>query len=169
MSRTIDPEAIASGELSDDEMLYLAQRDQLPAEVKADFEQQEEIRRRLANISPMLADVPNTGTVNTLGVTIEQLEAMGLEVLEDGANPPKNFQSARLGQRPGDLRGAQRKADLDEAGEDDDDGEEAEADYGSLTNEQLRVELAARDLSTDGNKAEMVARLEEDDASSDTA
>lgn len=37
-------------------------------------------------------------------------------------------------------------------------------DYSSLTNEELRTELAGRGLSVNGNKTEMVARLEENDA-----
>lgn len=45
-------------------------------------------------------------------------------------------------------------------------GQQAEAgeDYGSLTVDELREELANRDLSTSGNKPDLVARLEEDDA-----
>jgi hypothetical protein len=44
-----------------------------------------------------------------------------------------------------------------------DEVEEVE-DYSSLTNEELRTELAGRGLSVNGNKTEMVARLEENDA-----
>lgn len=45
------------------------------------------------------------------------------------------------------------------------DGEAAPADdYESRNVEQLRIELGGRALSTTGNKAELIARLREDDA-----
>lgn len=47
----------------------------------------------------------------------------------------------------------------DDEGEGDGDGE-----YDGLSNDQLREELANRELPTGGNKADLVARLEEDDA-----
>lgn len=43
--------------------------------------------------------------------------------------------------------------------------EEAEVDdYNAWTNDELRAELSERKLSLDGKKADMVKRLEEDDA-----
>jgi len=45
------------------------------------------------------------------------------------------------------------------------DAETVGDDYEAMTNEQLREELKARDLATSGGKAELVARLREDDAS----
>lgn len=42
--------------------------------------------------------------------------------------------------------------------------DEEEVDYNTFTNEELRTELARRGLSVDGKKAEMVSRLEENDA-----
>jgi hypothetical protein len=50
------------------------------------------------------------------------------------------------------------------AEEPEDEEEVEEVDYTTLTNDQLRTELAARKLSVDGNKAELIARLEESDA-----
>jgi large subunit ribosomal protein L22 len=42
-------------------------------------------------------------------------------------------------------------------------------DYGSLTVDELHEELGSRDLKKSGNKAELVARLEEDDAAETAA
>lgn len=50
------------------------------------------------------------------------------------------------------------------AGEVDEEDEEEVPDYASMRNDDLRAELAARSLSVEGTKAEMVARLEENDA-----
>lgn len=47
---------------------------------------------------------------------------------------------------------------------DDQEEEEEFLDYQSMTNEDLRGELAARGLDVSGKKADMVQRLEEDDA-----
>lgn len=44
---------------------------------------------------------------------------------------------------------------------------EEEDDYTQWTNEQLRTELAARNLSVDGKKVELIKRLEEDDEGSE--
>jgi hypothetical protein len=50
----------------------------------------------------------------------------------------------------------------DEAGEDDIEDVEGD-DYETWTNDDLRAELAKRTLSVDGKKADLVARLREDD------
>jgi hypothetical protein len=42
--------------------------------------------------------------------------------------------------------------------------EDETVDYGNMSNAQLRNELASRDLSTDGNKSDMITRLDADDA-----
>ena len=44
-------------------------------------------------------------------------------------------------------------------------GNGEETDYSELTNADLQAELESRDLATSGTKAELIARLEEDDAS----
>lgn len=43
-------------------------------------------------------------------------------------------------------------------------GTDEETDYSSKTAEELRGELISRDLSIDGKKAELIERLEADDA-----
>lgn len=43
-------------------------------------------------------------------------------------------------------------------------GDEPDDDYDEWTAEELRKELAKRELSQSGNKAELIARLREDDA-----
>ena len=42
--------------------------------------------------------------------------------------------------------------------------EEPDDDYDSMTNDDLREELEDRDLPTSGNKADLIARLRENDA-----
>lgn len=44
------------------------------------------------------------------------------------------------------------------------DSDEAEDEYSDMTNEALRAELGERELSQSGTKAELIARLREDDA-----
>lgn len=168
MSRTIDPEKISSGKLTEDELLYLAQRDMLPADVREDYETQEEIRRRLEGIRPMLADIPNTGDANTRGITLAQLEAMGLELLDDGLNPPRQFQSARLGDTIDDIEGMEEEEE-----EDDDDLSEVPYTDKRWTNDRLRAEIAGRNedrdeaaqLSLEGKKEDLIRTLEADDES----
>jgi hypothetical protein len=41
--------------------------------------------------------------------------------------------------------------------------EDETMDYGNMSNAQLRTELASRNLSTEGNKAELISRLTEAD------
>lgn len=53
------------------------------------------------------------------------------------------------------------------AGPDPFDGEEPPEDYNDWTNKQLQHELGTRNLPKSGGKADMVARLEEDDANRD--
>lgn len=50
------------------------------------------------------------------------------------------------------------------AGEQDEEDEDEVPDYNAWTNDDLRAELVERKLSVDGKKADMVARLEADDA-----
>lgn len=56
-----------------------------------------------------------------------------------------------------------RAAHADQSSEGDDEEEEDTPDYEQWTNEQLRTELAARSLSVEGKKVDLVARLKEDD------
>lgn len=131
MSKDIDTSNGVEG-LSDDDLLYLAQRDNQDAI--------RELENRNASLDQSadrpLEQVPNTGDANTRGETIEELEA-------------------RLAR----MRAEQEAAEADDA-EDDED-----LDYNSMSNDELRAELARRDLSVQGNKAELIQRLEEDDAS----
>jgi len=55
-------------------------------------------------------------------------------------------------------------SDVDDDESTEDDGESTEElNYEELDNEQLRAELAARNLATGGKKADLVTRLQEDD------
>ena len=61
--------------------------------------------------------------------------------------------------------------ELEESDEDDEDDEEpsgeSEDNYESWDKAALKEELANRELATSGNKAEMIARLREDDEDTD--
>ena len=57
----------------------------------------------------------------------------------------------------------EKNADDSEALEQAESVEEELPDYNTWTNGELREELSTRELSTEGNKAALVARLEEDD------
>lgn len=59
-----------------------------------------------------------------------------------------------------EAKASQAEADNEQGVED----EEEVPDYTTWTNDSLRAELVNRELSVDGNKAALVARLEEDDA-----
>lgn len=153
MSRVIDPEKIQSGDLDEADMLYLAQRDQLPRELLEklredlddDDEDPEELIRRALAIKQRrsLKDQPHTGDVNTKGTTLAQTRR-GAEKADDGLNRPEDYEEPE-----------------------DEDEEAEEVDYEAMTNEELRVELARRELSVNGNKAELILRLEENDAESE--
>lgn len=54
------------------------------------------------------------------------------------------------------------EAVADDAGEDDIEDIEGD-DYETWTNDELRAELSSRSLSVEGKKADLVARLREDD------
>lgn len=133
MSKTIDLSKGVEG-LSEDDLLYLAQRDNQDAI--------RELEAREASIDQSkgrpLEEVANTGDANTRGETIEELEA----------------------------RLAAMKAEQG-AGDADEDDEDEELDYESMSNDDLRAELARRELSVSGKKEDLIARLEEDDASED--
>lgn len=132
MSRTIDLSNGVEG-LDEDELLYLAQRDNQEALAEL---QRREISTDQSGGRP-LEEVANTGDANTRGESIEELEA-------------------RLARMK-----AEQAADEDESDEEDDE----EMDYESMSNDDLRAELARRDLSVSGKKEDLIARLEADDAS----
>lgn len=82
---------------------------------------------------------------------------------EDGeyvSNSPF-WQDSRIRARWIQVHGEAAPGELDTT----DDEDELPA-YVDLTNEELRIELLGRKLSVGGTKAEMVARLEKDDAES---
>lgn len=57
----------------------------------------------------------------------------------------------------------QTEEDVDPQTEGEDEEDEDLLDYESMTNEQLRTELAGRGLAVDGKKDVLIARLQEDD------
>ncbi len=82
-----------------------------------------------------LEDRANTGTANTAGLTKEQYER----------------------------RIAELEGQLEEALADEDDDEVDDRPYAERNNDELREELARRELEVSGNKAELIARLTADD------
>jgi hypothetical protein len=64
---------------------------------------------------------------------------------------------------PDDNEGDLSSREAEQANLQIEEAEVIEDDYSEMTNEELREELAGRDLSTGGNKAELQARLREDD------
>jgi SAP domain len=52
-------------------------------------------------------------------------------------------------------------------GDEETEAPDADAAYEDYTNDQLRAELSERGLPLSGNKAELIERLEEDDASAE--
>ncbi|MGH9907773.1 MAG: SAP domain-containing protein [Pyrinomonadaceae bacterium] len=144
MSRTID---LSDGydALDEDELLYLWQRGEVSDEVL----RERDIKVPLAEDNPVAAlqDLPNFGVVNTQGKPV-----------------PTPLTEKELQPRKGNLTKPQLR------GEDEDEETEEEfvevpenTDYANWTNDQLRAELADRDLSVEGRKSDLVARLEESD------
>lgn len=136
MSKNID---LSKGveKLSDADLFYLAQRDN--AEALAELQR----RGKSLDLSQgrTLEEYAHTGDANTRGETIEELEARLKRMKEEQGANSSGFES-----------------------EDEEDDDE-DVDYSSWSNDELRAELARRNLSVDGKKADLVARLEEDDAS----
>lgn len=183
MSKQIEAERIAAGDLTEDEILYLAQRDQLPDHVRNSYENQQELLRRLSASAPSLDDVAHTGDVNARSVTltVADLERMGVRIARDDLNPPEQFEGARLGQRsdgvepqPQNATNAREeeiqrrvRANAESSSDEEEEEEGEEVPYSEWRNQDLRSELARRGLSVDGKKDELIARLEEDDSSSE--
>ncbi len=127
MSREIDME-----NLSEEDVLYLQQRGQLPDDydpVETDL-----------HVPLDVTEQANTGDANTAGRSPEQFEKQVV------AEQAKQYESSEPAQ----------------ASEDED------VDYTSLSNDQLRAELSTRGLSVEGRKADLIQRLEDDDASDES-
>ena len=119
MSREIDMSD--PGSWTEDDIRYLAERDRLPADMRADYQFE-------AAEPPPIEELANTGDANTAGLTKEEHEARAAALAED----------------------------------DEDEG--LEAPYDDYNNDELRAELARRELEVSGNKATLIERLEADDA-----
>lgn len=149
MSRKIDLQ-----NLSDDDKIYLAQRGQLSTDVASVAEQRELLDPERDVLS--LDQRANTGDVNTSNLTIDQLEALLAEKRAALVDPATLM---------GKSAEAAATADEDEEGEGYDDFSKAD----------LIIEIQARNEARDadnqlpivGNKAELRAVLEADDAEDD--
>lgn len=155
MSREVDPNA---KNLSEDDKMYLAQRGLLPTSVMSVEEQRQLLDPESAN-NPPLSERPNTGDMNTAGISTEELEAelARRREAQDSVDPKSLF-------------GSESGAAPDE---DEDDDEPLEAPYDQYTKAQLYAEVERRNADREdeekivveapGNKAEYVAALDEDD------
>lgn len=143
MSREIDTSDLESLEAED--LKYLHDRNQISTSEFAEAlgVSEGELKGRLQEVAEgatlSLEERANTGTANTAGLKEEEYE-----------------------QR---LKVNNGLTDEGEEPEGDEDEEEEETSYEDMTNDQLRAELAGRELSTSGNKEAMVQRLQADDES----
>lgn len=144
MSRKIDMSDPDSW--TDEDLQYLSARGQLPKHmadrVAFDPEALAALSGGISQSRP-LDEVAHTGTVNSAGLSKEEYD-LAVEL----------------------LRAHQENEDGAESSEDDDDEEEEDYDEG-WNNDKRRAELSSRGLSTEGSKDELIARLLEDDASSE--
>jgi hypothetical protein len=130
MSRDIDmsdPDAWL-----DEDIMHLAQRDQLPDDPELQ-ERAQELLSGLSSPTP-LDDLPNTGTINSLGLTKEQFE------------------------RAVELLRMEEAGELEVDGEPPEDTEDEDYDEG-WNNDQRRAELLERGLIAKGDKEDLMARL----------
>lgn len=137
MTRVIDPAALKSGKLTDDEYRYLQDRGRLPSHLP--------FRKELVNNpkSSDLADIPNTGTVNTLGITQDDLEA----------NDRRSDASVPTIKDRGGIQGDEDEEDDDESSYED-----------GWSNDRRREELSSRGLKVTGNKSALIGRLRRSDS-----
>lgn len=140
MSRTIDPDKIASGDLDEDERRYLQDRGLLPAGVDG-------VSDKLNEAMPLEARA-NTGDANTEGLSIEQLEAQLAAAKKAQKKLPKIE---------------------DEGGIEELEDEDMDLDYDDMNNDERRAELSRRGLIVSGNKEELIARLRRSDSDQLTA
>jgi len=136
LSRTIDPEKIASGDLSEDERRYLQDRGKLPKGVDGVEDNLDQ--------PATVAEMAHTGTANTAGLTIEELE----ELLE------------KMKSEQQELPRIEDDGGIEEL----EDDEEEDLTYEEMNNDMRRAELSNRGLSVTGNKEELIARLRRSDA-----
>lgn len=151
MSKTIDLSDLSA--LSEEDLIYAHQRNLIDDEQLAkavgedEFELAESIHKQGGQPTP-LEEVAHTGDANTAGLTTEQLER---ELERRRAREARETASA--------------------AGDEEDE----ELDYSTMSNDELRAEIARRNegrededkLDLTGRKAELIAVLEEDDEDSE--
>lgn len=152
MSREVDTsEGLDS--VSDEDLVYLHQRGQVEDHYMA------ERGISLTDYSKnavSLEDTANTGTANTAGLTKEQYERR-ISELEDELEETKAELEAKAEAQDAD----------DDEDEVEDDGLVAPYDQDDVTVDDLRQELVRRNLQVSGNKAELIQRLNDDDAAQD--
>lgn len=151
MSREIDMD-----NLSEDDKVYLAQRAQLPASVMPVDEQRRLLDPEQGTLS--LEQRANTGTVNTANLTVEQLEELLAERRAQQDDPQSLMKLS-----------GEAAATAETSEEEEDEG------YAGLKKGQLIALIQERNegrpedeqLDTTGNKSELIALLEADDAEAD--
>jgi hypothetical protein len=147
MSREVD--VSDAGSLEDDDLQYAVQRDMLTREQleEVGLDTPEKVAAFLAGDRVDPADKPYSG--NHLVLSDEEVALIEKRRAKAEAEA--------------DATKAEDRIKVSTAVDEDEDEEET-GDYEGWTNDDLRAELASRDLSVDGNKADLLARLQEDDA-----
>lgn len=117
----------------------------------AEYEEVEEVHEQSRQaLSDKLHELAEVGMADRLGLAVHQ-EASVQQQARERRERVRDKREQNTENADGDTP-------AEAAGE-----EEEDEGYQSWTNEQLREELDSRELSTTGNKADLVARLEEDD------
>lgn len=115
---------------------------------------------------------------------IKELDSESTNVSEEDNGGSDNAESSAAGNVQGDPAGADGSddgsdngddddsddsdsSDMDEEEEEDEEEEDEDVDYDSWTVPELKEELKERNLSTDGKKDELIARLVKDDTKDD--
>lgn len=155
----------------DDDKLYLAARGELPEDVMSIPDQRKMLDLSKGEFS--LEQLGNTGTVETL--TTEALEAELERRRSSDPAQDEKFDPRTLFSKEGKDGARRTQAEEEEGNDGEDEGDRVTGDYDDYNKATLSAELDARNkeresdedyeaLPLSGSKAELVARLEKDDA-----
>lgn len=168
MARVIDPEDLASGDVDEETARYAHDRGMVDDQWLADYYQTtvDELRAGLMapSSSRRLSQVVNTGDVNTLNITQEELDSMLEKAREEARAEHEENRAAFEESRRREADGGDeefRVVDRDEWNMDEEGGGAYEDGW---NNREREAELARRGLSVDGKKEDLVARLKRADA-----
>jgi len=193
---TIDPEDIQDRlsrgkDIDDHEARWLQDRDQLPREYEAqpvtfnlpdgsvvsnDPVAVREMARNLdlesdPHFKAMVEREVQSRLADLAQQQLQGQTAVGDEYHGNAMNEPSAGTAARgeIVPAPDNSNIELEDEDEEEEDEEEDDDEETEeeVDYNNMTTDDLRGELSSRNLSVEGRKADLITRLQEDDAKED--